>query len=313
MEPLVRCGMYLRVSREGNNKKESDSIGNQRKMIWQYLKKHPQWKVVYEWVDDGVSGSHFQREGVQKLLKTVEEEKVDCILVKDLSRFGREYIETGYYLKEFFPKHKVRFISIGDHYDSQKTAYMEENLLLPIVNILNDAYCQDISQKVRQQQKTKRVQGAYIGAFCCYGYKKDPEDRNRLVPEEEAAKVVKKIFQWRVQKISPEKIAQRLNENKIKSPYVFQKEQNKNYYSGFAKKTKNPWSATAVRRILQNEMYTGVLIQGKSKKISYKLPDRIPLPKEQWYYTLGGVEALVDKETYKKAQIPLKSRRKEGL
>lgn len=308
---MVRCGSYLRISKEDREEGESNSLQNQRKLIQMYLNSHQEFRLCREWVDDGVSGSHFNRAGVCSLFEAVERKEIDCVLVKDLSRFGREYIDTGYYLQEYFPRHRVRFIAVCDGYDSMEAGFMEQNLLIPILNILNDSYCQDISKKVRLQQMIKRKEGAYIGAFCAYGYKKDAADKNHLLVDRDAAEVVKKIFELRVQGMSPEKISTWLNEKGIPSPGEYKKLCRSAYVSGFVKEGKSLWHPGAVRRILQNEMYTGVMVQGKRRKINYKLTLRENVPSGEWVRVEGMQEAIVSREIFERAQTRI-SRRKEG-
>jgi len=304
-EKRIRCGSYLRISREDSAEGESNSLQNQRKLIAQYAAEHPEFLLCREWSDDGVSGSHFRREGVQGLFRAVEQGEIDCVLVKDLSRFGREYIETGYYLQEYFPDHQVRFIAICDGYDSSTSEFMEQSLLMPILNILNDSYCQDISKKVRMQQMIKRREGAYIGAFCVYGYKKDEENPNHLVIDGEAAEVVQYIFALRLLGNSAEKISARLNEEGILSPYRYKKLQGSAYSSGLVGKEESLWHPGAVRRILHNEMYTGMMVQGKRRKISYKLSLRETVPSCEWVRVEGMHEPVVPKQAFELAGMPL--------
>lgn len=310
---MVRCGSYLRISKEDGEEGESNSLQNQRKLIQMYLNSHQELRLCREWVDDGVSGSHFNRAGVRKLFEAVERKEIDCVLVKDLSRFGREYIDTGYYLQEYFPRHHVRFIAVCDGYDSMEAGFMEQNLLIPILNILNDSYCQDISKKVRLQQMIKRKEGAYIGAFCAYGYKKDAADKNHLLVDRDAAEVVKKIFELRVQGMSPEKISAWLNEKGIPSPSEYKRLCRSAYVSGFVKGEKSHWHPGAVRRILQNEMYTGVMVQGKRRKINYKLSLRENVPSREWVRVEGMQEAIVPREVFEQAQVRISRRKEEDL
>lgn len=298
----VRCGAYLRISREDTVEGESNSLSNQRKLICQFIREQQNFELCCEWIDDGVSGSHFQREGIHRMLAAVSRREVTCVIVKDLSRFGREYIETGYYLQEFFPKHQIRFIAVCDGYDSASCHFMEQNLLMPILNILNDSYCQDISVKVRTQQRIKRQEGAYIGAFCAYGYQKDPVDKNHLVTDEAAADVVRSIFEKRLAGFSAEKISKWLNERKIPSPYCHKRNADSRYASGFVRKGDALWHPNAVRRILKNEIYTGSVVQGKRRKISYKLSERENIPKEQWVRVPGMHEPIVSEEVFEAAQ-----------
>jgi len=310
---MIRCGSYLRISKEDREEGESNSLQNQRKLIQMYLNSHQELMLCREWVDDGVSGSHFNRTGVRKLFEAVERREIDCVLVKDLSRFGREYIDTGYYLQEYFPRHQVRFIAVCDGYDSMEAGFMEQNLLIPILNILNDSYCQDISKKVRLQQMIKRKEGAYIGAFCVYGYQKDAADKNHLLVDKEAAEVVKKIFALRLQGMSPEKISAWLNEKGIPSPYEHKRLCSSAYVSGFAKGEKSLWHPGAVRRILQNEMYTGVMVQGKRRKVNYKLSLRENVPSGEWVRVEGMQEPIVPREVFERAQVRIGTMRKGVL
>lgn len=288
--------------------RESDSISNQRILIQEYLKEHPEMELVEEWVDDGYSGSSFERPGVSRMLQAAREERIDCILVKDLSRFGREYIQTGRYLQRMLPDLGVRFIAICDGYDSERTEFMEEALLLPVMNLMNDAYCRDISRKVRCQQAAKRRQGDYVGAFAVYGYRKAEQDHNKLVRDEPAAQVVEKIFYWRKKGNSAEKICGFLNSLLIPSPYCYKKMNHSNYTSGFAGEDTGLWSPVAVRRILKNEMYTGVMIQGKDRKISYKVKRRVRISREDWICVPGAVPVIVEPELFQEVQT-IKSRR----
>ena len=299
---VVKCGAYLRISREEWGKEESNSLTNQRKLITQFVKKQQNFELCREWVDDGVSGSHFDREGLRKMLCSVAKREITCIIVKDLSRFGREYIETGYYLQEFFPKHDIRFIAVCDGYDSASAHFMEQNLLMPILNILNDSYCQDISQKVRIQQEIKRQEGAYIGAFCVYGYKKDTDDHNHLVIDQAAAGVVRSIFEMKASGMSAERISAWLNEKGVLSPYEYKKEKNSRFVSGFVKEKTCLWHPNAVRRILKDEVYIGSIVQGKRKKISYKLSIRENVPSRQWVRVAHMHEPIVSDALFKKAQ-----------
>lgn len=290
---MIRCGMYLRLSRE-DGEGESDSIQNQRLLIQQYVKQQPDMTVIGEWVDDGWSGSRFDRPGFQKMMEAVSNGQMDCILVKDLSRLGREYIQTGQYLQEIFPKLGVRFIAIMDHYDSWKTEFMEQSLLMPVLNLMNDAYCRDISQKVRWQQQTKRQLGEYIGAFAVYGYQKDQSNPHLLVIDEEVEEVIRCIYWLRLSGMAAENIAKRLNGRRIPCPREYKRQQGSRFCSGFdQEQVQSEWSPLAVRRILHNEMYTGKMIQGKDKKISYKLKQRRKLSKEEWICVDHKVPVLI--------------------
>ncbi|MDE5823373.1 MAG: recombinase family protein, partial [Lachnospiraceae bacterium] len=185
------CAAYVRLSKEDGDKNESDSVSNQKKMIEYYI-EHNENFVLYDfYIDDGYTGVNFKRPSFLKMLEEIEQGKVNCVIVKDLSRFGRDYIETGKYLERYFPERDIRFIAITDNIDSKKQAY---DMLLPIKNIFNEQYARDISKKVNAAMHTKQVAGDFIGAFAKYGYKKSPENKNRLIIDEYAANVVRRIF-----------------------------------------------------------------------------------------------------------------------
>lgn len=287
----MKCGIYLRISREEEAfGSESNSIVGQRMIIKQFMESHKEMEFVGEWCDDGYSGATFDRPGVNSLLQNIYAGNIKCVIVKDLSRFGREYIQTGRYIKYIFPKLGVRFIAVCDNYDSCNSSFMEDSLLMPVLNLINDAYCRDISNKVRWQQEARRKQGIYIGAFAVYGYTKSEEARGKLVVDENVADIVRWIFDMRLLGNSAEKIADKLNSANIPSPLLYKRLNNSRYKTSFAKKQCLVWSPVAVRRILSNEIYTGVLLQGKDKKISYKLDIRKKVPKEEWVRVEGAIE-----------------------
>ena len=309
---MIRCVFYLRLSREDGTG-ESNSIQNQRMLLQRYLEDREDMTCVGEWVDDGWSGSNYERPAFREMMQAAAAGNFDCILCKDLSRLGREYIQTGYFLREIFPQMGLRFIAVADHYDSAAGDFMEESLLIPVMNLMNDAYCRDISNKVRWQQRTKRAMGEYIGAFACYGYRKSEKDIHRLELDEPAAEIVKLIYLLRLSGMAAENIAIVLNKGQIKSPYQYKLASGSRYQSGFAAadctemrsrdndqkpEKKCLWTPQTVRRILSNEMYTGVMIQGKDRKISYKLDKRIPLPQRQWARVENALPAIIPKWVY---------------
>lgn len=298
---MIRCGIYLRLSRE-DGMEESNSIQNQRLLIRQYIRQYPDMILAGEWVDDGWSGSRFDRPGFQKMMQAVLEEQIDCILVKDLSRLGREYIQTGRYLQEIFPKLGIRFIAITDHYDSMRTEFMEQSLLMPVLNLMNDAYCRDISQKVRWQQQTKRQMGEYIGAFAVYGYQKQEDDIHHLVIDNKVVEIIWGIYRLRLSGMAAENIAEGLNRQQIPCPREYKRQQGSKFRSGFDRDEAAKWSPLAVRRILHNKMYTGVMIQGKEKKISYKLNARKKLPEEEWVCVDHMVPVLIPRWIYERVR-----------
>lgn len=280
--PVYCAAAYLRLSKEDGGKTESDSIRNQRDLIGSFLSHSPDIRLVEEYVDDGYSGASFDRPSFQKMLRDVSDGKINCILVKDLSRFGRNFVETGRYLDQIFPKYGIRFIAINDQIDSLRGRGQSDHLLLPFLNLVNDAFCRDISIKVRSQLEIKRKKGDFIGAFAVYGYRKDPEDRHRLIVDEFAADVVKDIFRWKLDGASQQGIADRLNRDGILSPLEQKRFSGLAYRSGFQVNHKAKWTAVAVGRILRNEYYIGTLVQGKRTTPNHKVKKTLEKPKEDW-------------------------------
>lgn len=297
----MRCGIYLRISKDEEST-GGNSISGQRMVIEQFVHAHKDMEIAGEWCDDGYSGVNFDRPGIKDLIANIYTGRIECIIVKDLSRFGRDYIQTGKYIKYIFPGLGVRFIAVCDNYDSENSGFLEDALLMPIMNLVNDAYCRDISNKVRWQQAARRKQGIYIGAFAVYGYIKSEKERGKLIIDEYAADVISWVFNMRLNGKSAEKIAKELDLMEIPSPYAYKKLNNSRFTTSFAR-NKNPgWSPVAVRRILSNEIYTGVLLQGKDRKTSYKLPLRKKLPKEEWIRVEGAVKPIISREVFKKVQ-----------
>lgn len=232
---------------------------------------------------------------------------VDCVAVKDLSRFGRDYIEAGRLIQKIFPALNVRFIAVTDHFDSLTADFNETSLVLPVKNFVNDAYCRDISGKVRSHQRVKREKGEFIGAFAVYGYRKDERDRNRLVPDGYAARVVREIFAWKLEGMSCAAIAGRLDEMGVLSPLEYKRSRGEKFSTGFTSGVKAAWSSLAVKRILTNEIYTGTMVQGRREKISYKLGTCREKPRGEWIRVEGTHEPVVTKEEFDSAQRFLKA------
>lgn len=298
---------YYRISNDDGDlaiqgKGESNSISNQRNLIEDYVKNKPDIILCEERVDDGFSGVNFERPAFQAMLDDVKKGKINCIIVKDLSRFGRNYIEVGRFVQKIFPGLGVRFIAINDHYDSADPKCMEDNILLPFKNLMNDSYSRDLSVKVRSQFEIKRRKGEFIGSFAVYGYEKNPQDRNRLQIDEYAASIVRDIFKWRMSGLSNEKIAERLNERGILSPAEYKKSKGMKYQSGFHTKERSLWSPVAVKRILTNQMYLGHMVQGKKTTPSYKVKKVIEKTPENWVIVRNTHEAILSEEDFETVQ-----------
>ena len=303
--------IYLRLSRDdedidGSAKRESDSISSQRELARSFVREQPDMELFDIYIDDGYSGANFDRPDFKRMMADIENGNVNCVVVKDLSRFGRDYIEAGRFIQKTFPAFSVRFIAITDHYDSLTADQSTTSLVIPVKNFVNDSYCQDISEKVKSHQKIKREKGKFIGAFAVYGYQKDHEDKNKLVIDEYAAKIVKNIFTWKLDGMSNLAIAKRLNENGIFSPLEYKKSHGEHYATGFHAGIVSKWSAVAVKRILTNEIYTGTMVQGKREKVNYKVDKILEKPESEWFKVEGTHEVIVSKEDYQNVQRLLK-------
>lgn len=298
-----QVAVYLRLSREDkdtfiNYQKESNSISSQRALIESFIQTQNDMTVYDTYVDDGWSGIHFNRPGFLSMMKAIEEGLVNCVIVKDLSRLGRDYIEVGRLIQKTFPAFFVRFIAINDNFDSLNADSNERDLMIPVKNFINDFYCRDISKKVRSCQRIKREKGEFIGAFPVYGYQRDVHDRHHLVVDQEAACIVEKIFQWKMEGYSSRAIADRLNESGVLSPYAYKKSKGEHYFSGFVKEENTKWSQVTVQRILQDETYLGILVQGKTGKLNYKMKKTQVKEKEEWVRIPDMHEPLISKEDF---------------
>ncbi len=293
-----RATDYLRLSYTENHENESDSIANQKKLIEDYVKEHPDIELVSEKVDDGYSGILFDRPAFQEMMQDIMEGRVNCVIVKDLSRLGREYIETGRYLRRIFPAYGVRFIAINDNIDTAHE-HAGDDLNISMKNLINDAYCHDISVKTRSALEVKRKKGDYVGACPVYGYRKSEENRNQLVVDEYAARVVRDIFRAKIDGRSAKRIADELNALGVLSPLTYKISRGLPHpKGGFADRPDAKWSATTVIRILQDEIYTGTLVQGRQGTYNHKLRNVIQKPEEEWIRVENAHEAIIRKRDF---------------
>lgn len=284
-ERIYHAAIYVRLSKEDSDvsnagKKESNSISNQKSLIRDFLKDKKDIKIVSERIDDGYSGSNFERPQFKLMMEEIRKGIVDCVVVKDLSRFGREYIDSGKYIERLFPALGVRFIAINDKIDSLTDG--RDDIVVPFKNLMNDAYCRDISIKIRSHLEVKRRNGDYIGAFTPYGYLKDEQDKNRIVPDTYAAGIVKEIFRMKLSGMSQTAIANYLNDHGILSPMEYKHSLGINIQDNFKTHGQAEWSAMSVRRILENEVYVGTLVQGKHTTPNHKVKKLVNKPKEEW-------------------------------
>ncbi len=298
IDKKYQAALYIRLSKEDGDKEESNSVSNQRDLIYSFLEDKGDIQVCEEKVDDGYSGVGFDRPALNSMLEDVKQGKINCIIVKDLSRFGRNYIETGRYIQQIFPFLGVRFIAINDHYDSGHMDSQADNMLLPFKNLMNDSYSRDISIKVRSQIEVRQKRGDYTGSFPVYGYFRDQERKGKLVIDPVAAEVVRDIFDMRIKGCNNRRIADYLNEHGIPSPMEYKMLLHWRYTTSFKLKPQAKWSSMAVERILKNEIYTGVMVQGKEKTLNYKVKKRIKVSKEDWIRVEHTHEAIIAKEDF---------------
>ena len=296
------CAVYVRLSREDGDKVESESIVSQKNILSDFLSRDPDIQVVDTFVDDGYSGTNFDRPAFQRMMGMVKEKKINCIIVKDLSRLGRNYIEVGNYVERIFPLLDIRFIAVNDNIDSFRDPSSITNIGVPFRNVVNDAYCGDISKKIRSVLDMKRKRGDYIGSFACYGYQKDPQNHNRLIIDEEAAAVVRKIFSWRLQGLGMITICKKLNDLGIPNPTAYRKAHSLNYNHYQIDSENTTWCDSTVRRILKNQMYIGNLVQGKGKIKSYKVQKFVNVPEEDWIIVEGTHEPIISREVFEMVQ-----------
>lgn len=300
---LFNVAGYIRLSREDGDKAESDSIGNQRKLLTSYLNEKEDFFLYDIFIDDGFTGTNFERPAFKQMIAAIEAGLVNCVIVKDLSRFGRDYIDTGKYLERYFPDNDIRFIAITDNIDSFKQSY---DMMLPIKNVFNEQYARDISKKVHTSMHTKQKTGEFIGAFTSYGYKKSPVNKNKLVIDEYAADIVRRIFDLYISGYGKIRIASMLNEEGIVCPSEYKSLNGENYRNSNRLNSTSYWTYSTINRILHNEMYCGNMVQGKT--IQHMHGKARARDKDDWIIVKGTHEAIIDDDTWNKTQSLLKCR-----
>ena len=296
-----KVGMYIRLSREDGENKESESIGNQRDILQRYVKENDLC-FVKEYVDDGVSGTTFDRPGFNEMLQDIENKNINMVITKDLSRLGRDYIKTGFYIEDYFPKNNVRYVAITDGIDT----YLDStnNDITPFKAIMNDMYAKDISKKIRSVYKEKQKQGEYLCSTTAYGYKKHPSIKNKLVVDGKVKSVVEKIFDMYSNGHGSTEIVNYLNSNKYLSPSGYRKtgivqDENKTGYN---------WNEVTLCNMLRNEVYIGNTVQNKKSVISYKVKKVRNVEKENQIRVNNTHEPIIDKDIFEKVQCILEKR-----
>ena len=295
------AALYIRLSKEDESEGPSQSVQNQESLLREFVQQH-RLSVYDTYIDDGWSGTSFDRPAFQRMIADIEAKKVNMVITKDLSRLGRDYILTGHYMERYFPEHRVRYISLLDGIDTgvDSTA----NDITPFRAIMNDMYAKDISKKIKSVKRDKQRKGQFIGGKPAYGYKMHPTEKNKIVIDEEVAPVVRRIFALALSGMSCRNIATRLNQEGVPTPatYANLPVARPGPYTGL-------WSSERISEMLQNETYIGNMVQGRSVKISYKSKKCLRQAPANWVVVEGTHEPLVDGETFRKVQLLVGSRK----
>ena len=304
-----KLGEYIRLSKEDLNrgKDDSNSVVNQKRLLDDYYKQHMEdFESVGEpYVDDGYTGTDTNREGFQKLLADIYAKKINCVIVKDLSRLSRNYTDAGSLIENLFERMNVRFISLAEGIDSFLNPDSVSNLIVPITNVMNDNFCYQTSKKIRQVFDYKRRKGEFIGGFAAYGYMKDPKDNHALVIDEEAAAVVRNIYTWFIDGMSKNAIVRKLNSHGVLCPSEYKKSKGLNYQNPHAE-NKPLWSSKTVGDILKNRLYVGDMVQGRYRVKSYKIHTLEQVPENEWYIVENTHAPIIEREIFEKIQQLLK-------
>ena len=303
--------LYIRLSKDDGND-ESLSVTNQKKILREYVEKifQGEYVIVDYYVDDGRTGTDYDRPDFQRMIHDVETKKVNCVVCKNLARAFRNYSDQGYFLESFFPLHRTRFITLGDpKVDTYLNPEAVSGMEVPINGLMNDRFAYSTSSSVRRTFDTKRRNGEFIGAFAPYGYSKHPSDKNALVIDEEAAQVVKDIFHWYVYGsgsgnggLSKEGIARKLNEMGIPNPAMYKMKKGLRYKNPHAKENDGLWTGASISRLLKNKVYIGTMVQGRQRVISYKVHDMVSTPEDEWYQVEHTHDPVISPELFEKAQ-----------
>ncbi|SHJ54515.1 recombinase family protein [Paramaledivibacter caminithermalis] len=294
-----KVGIYCRLSREDEGDYQSESIKNQKDYLIKYVLEK-EWTIADIYIDDGYTGTNFDRPDFQRLINDIEKGKINLVITKDLSRLGRDYISTGYYLEKYFPENNVRYIAVNDAIDTYKNS--AGNDISPFKSVINDMYAKDISVKVRSTLDTKRKKGKFIGAFAPFGYRKSKDDKNKLEIDEETAPIVRRIFHLYLNGCGISKIAHILNDEGVICPTQY-KQRTTNYKGTVIKSL---WNHNTVRTILKNPTYMGCLAQNKYKKVNYKSKKLRTLSDKEWIIVEDTHEPIVNKKIFLDVQEMMK-------
>jgi len=294
-----RVGLYIRLSREDGDKEESSSVTNQREILKRYVSEQENFFIVKEYVDDGYTGTNFDRPKFKEMIEDIEAGIIDTVITKDLSRLGRERLGVGHYTEIYFPEHNVRYIALLDNIDTYFDAGMND--MAPFKGVINDMYVRDISKKIRSSLIERKKAGNFLGVTAPYGYQKDPNNKFHLIINEKEAEIVKRVFRLYLEGNGLTRIAQILTKDGVPVP-------GESRNIGKTRKTAlySSWKQTTIRRILDNRVYLGELVQFKRRKINYKSKRRITVPEEERYICKGTHEAIIDEESFNAVQNILK-------
>ncbi|WP_195283682.1 recombinase family protein [Harryflintia acetispora] len=300
-----RVAIYIRLSRDDGNI-ESYSVKNQREMLLDYVDRYGEdMEIVDIYIDDGFTGTDSDRDAFQRMLDDLKRKRANCVIIKDLSRLSRNYVEAGHYIEMLFPILDVRFICLDPELDSFKHPETVNSMMIAMLNVFNEDFCRQTSAKVRKVFDLKRQKGEFIGGFAPYGYQKDPKNKNKLLVDDEAADVVRNIFQWFMDGMSKYGICQKLNRLGVLCPSLYKKSKGQQYKNPHS--NDNPvWSARTIDSILHNQSYIGDMVQGRYRIKSYKIHTQICVPADDWFIVEGTHEPIVSEEVFDTVQNLLK-------
>lgn len=296
-----KAALYIRLSKEDDSNVESESVKNQRSLLSQFARE--QRLDIYDiYIDDGFSGTNFDRPAFKRLIYDIENKKVNLVLTKDMSRLGRDYIQTGFYVEKYFPMNGVRYLAINDSVDTGIES--SSNDITPFKAIMNDMYAKDISKKITSVKRDKQRKGLFIGGKAAYGYKKSEDNKNYIEIDVPAANIVRKIFALAIEGKSCREIAVQLNNENVPTPatYAGLNIAKEGIYSG-------KWSSERIAFMLKNEVYIGNMVQGRTRQINYKIKKCKKLSSDEWTIVENTHEPIIDKETFEKVQILIESRK----
>ena len=309
-QSIYHTAGYIRLSVEDSGKTDGYSLENQEKLVKDFIAEQQDMRLYRLYIDNGATGTVFERPAFDEMMQDMKDGKINCIVVKDLSRLGRNYLEAGNYLEQIFPFFRVRFISITDGYDSNSPDVTDESLIIPLKNIINEGYAKDISQKITTSFEARKKQGQFMGKYPVYGYLKDPENKNHLIVNPQTCGIVKRIFQMRDSGMALGAIASQLNEEGIPSPARYL------WLKGLSKEERHKdsyWDRTNVKRLLTNKMYLGMLVYGKEKTSFAKGIKRQRVPESEWKYVPNAHEAIIDQELFDSVQRKLEGAKQDFL